>query len=62
VKKLSLYFNALAPVRQGQILITFMILFTLLLIWSLGHNQIDIRPGYTPKYIGHTNDSLTLKK
>lgn len=61
MNKLNRYFNELTPKRQRQILIGFVIAFALLLLWSLGYNQINIKPGYAPKYIGRTTDSLTLK-
>jgi len=62
MKKLNQYFNGLTPAGQRQFLIGFVIVFSLLLVWSLGYNQLNIKPGYAPKYIGRTTDSLTLKK
>jgi len=62
MKKFNQYFNKLPPAQQRQFLIGFITIFSLLLLWGLGHNQINIKPGYAPKYIGRTTDSLTLKK
>ena len=62
MKKFPAYFNALRPARQRLMLLALVMVFALLLSWSLSHNQIHFSSGYMPKYIGHTNDSLTLKK
>jgi len=62
MKKFSQFFNTLTPEKQKQTLIVFAAVFALLLIWSLSYNQINIKPGYAPKYIGRATDSLTLKK
>jgi hypothetical protein len=38
------------------------LVYLLALILSIHHNQISIKPGYLPKYIGHTTDPLKPKK
>jgi hypothetical protein len=35
------------------------LLYAVLLLWALSHNQVRIQPGDAPRHIGHTLDSLT---
>lgn len=38
------------------------VLYALSLLLTLGHNTISLKPGYVPRHIGHTLDSLTKKE
>lgn len=62
MKKLNKWFNSLPASRQKQILLLFGVTFALLLILTLGYNQITIKPGYVPQHIGHNTDTLTKKQ
>jgi hypothetical protein len=62
MKKLNHWFNSLTAARQKQILLLFALTFALLLILTLGYNQITIKSGYVPRHIGHTTDILTKKQ
>jgi len=62
MNRFNQYFNGLSPERQRHMLTGFVIVFTLLLLWRPGCNQIFIKPGQAPKYIGRTTDPLTLKR
>jgi hypothetical protein len=62
MKKLNYWFNSLPVSRQKQMLLLFAATFALLLILTLGYNQITIKPGYVPQHIGHNTDTLTKKQ
>jgi hypothetical protein len=62
MKKLNQWFNSLPARRQKQILLLFALTFALLLILTLGYNQITIKTGYVPQHIGHNTDTLTKKQ
>jgi hypothetical protein len=62
MKKLNNWFNSLPASRQKQVLLLFSATFALLLIMTLGYNQITIKTGYVPRHIGHNIDTLTKKQ
>ena len=38
------------------------LLYASLLVLTLSHNDISLKPGYVPQHIGHMLDSLTKKE